>query len=57
MKALLTVALIWILTGCAHDRAHRDCDRRLVPINGVMDVQAVQPQASRSKEREVETQE
>ncbi len=57
MKALLTVALIWILTGCAHDRAHRDCDRRLVPINGVMDVQAVQPQASRSKEREVEAQE
>ena len=57
MKALLAVALIWILTGCAHDRAHRDCDRRLVPINGVMDVQAVQPQASRSKEREVEAQE
>ncbi len=30
----IAVLLMLGLAGCSQDRAHRDCDRTLVPING-----------------------
>ena len=29
----ITLLLLMVCMGCAGDPAHRDCDRRLVPIN------------------------
>ncbi len=34
MKASFVLLLFAVCVGCAGDPAHRDCDRKLVPING-----------------------
>ncbi|HEY6641060.1 hypothetical protein [Povalibacter sp.] len=33
MRAVVVFLGVWLLSGCTQDRAHRDCDRTLVPIN------------------------